>query len=261
VQVAEKGICWIRARVHGEPGHGSMPRSDSAVIRLGEALARLGAARLPPHPTRWVRDFLAAVAARQPAVARPRLRLVTHPRLLPRLLRLAPDAGMARGLSALLSNTASPTVVRAGAKTNVIPAVAEVELDGRTLPGQTDADLLRELGEVLGPEVELEVFRSAPPTVTEPAESPLYDTIAREITRREPDAVVVPYLIPGFTDAKHFSRLGTRWYGFSPVKLERGSGLRFADMFHGHNERIPVAGLRWGTELLYDVVRSFAGGG
>jgi acetylornithine deacetylase/succinyl-diaminopimelate desuccinylase-like protein len=42
VQVAEKGICWIRARVRGTPGHGSMPRADSAVTRLGEALAALG---------------------------------------------------------------------------------------------------------------------------------------------------------------------------------------------------------------------------
>jgi acetylornithine deacetylase/succinyl-diaminopimelate desuccinylase-like protein len=46
VQVAEKGICWIRARVTGTPGHGSMPRADSAVVRLGEAIAALGKARL-----------------------------------------------------------------------------------------------------------------------------------------------------------------------------------------------------------------------
>ncbi|MGH2418251.1 MAG: M20/M25/M40 family metallo-hydrolase, partial [Candidatus Limnocylindria bacterium] len=47
VQVAEKGLCWVRARFTGEPGHGSMPRRDSAVIRMGEALARLGEARFP----------------------------------------------------------------------------------------------------------------------------------------------------------------------------------------------------------------------
>ena len=73
----------------------------------------------------------------------------------------------------------------------------------------------------------------------------------------EPDAVVVPYLLPGFTDAKSFSKLGTRWYGFAPVKLPRD--MRFADMFHGHNERIPVEGLRWGTEILRKVVVAFAG--
>ena len=47
-------------------------------------------------------------------------------------------------------------------------------------------------------------------------------------------------------------------YGFSPVKIEKSSGIKFADMFHGHDERIPVAGLHWGTEVLDAVVREFA---
>jgi acetylornithine deacetylase/succinyl-diaminopimelate desuccinylase-like protein len=259
IQVAEKGICWVRARVRGEPGHGSMPREDSAVLVLSERLARLREMRFPAHETRYVRDFLAAVAARQPRLVRPLVRLLSHGRLLPALLRRVPDASAARGLRALLSNTASPTVLRAGNKINVIPDRAEVEIDGRTLPGQTEEDFLRELGAILGSDVELEVIRSAPPVVTDPFESPLYDVMRSEIARREPDAVVVPYMIPGFTDAKYFTRTGARWYGFSPVKIDRGSGIRFADMFHGHDERVPIAGLRWGTELLHAVVRGFCG--
>jgi len=257
IQVAEKGICWVRARVRGEPGHGSMPRDDSAVIRMAEAIARLGKTHLPPHPTKYVRDFLDALAARQPALARPLLRILTHPRLLPQVLRVLPDKSLARGMGAILSNTASPTIMRAGAKINVIPERAEIEIDGRTLPGQTDDDFIRELGEILGPDVELEIIRSAPPTVTEPIASPLYDTIAAAINEREPDATVIPYLIPGFTDAKYFTQMGARWYGFSPVKIEKGSGIRFADMFHGHNERVPIDGLRWGAALLYDIVARF----
>src|SRR5690606_27409960 len=42
IQVAEKGVCWLRAVARGEPGHGSMPRDDSAVVKLGEAMARIG---------------------------------------------------------------------------------------------------------------------------------------------------------------------------------------------------------------------------
>jgi acetylornithine deacetylase/succinyl-diaminopimelate desuccinylase-like protein len=257
VQVAEKGICWVRARVRGEPGHGSMPRTDSAVLVLSERLARLREERFPQHENRYVRDFVGAIAARQPRLLRPLVRLLAHPRLLPSVLRRLPDASIARGLSALLSNTASPTVLRAGSKINVIPDLAEVEIDGRTLPGQTEEDFLRELGAILGPEVELEVILSASPVVTEPFDTALYRVIRNQIVQREPDAVVVPYMIPGFTDAKYFTSTGARWYGFSPIKIERGTGIRFADMFHGHNERIPIAGLHWGTEVLYGVVREF----
>jgi len=258
VQVAEKGQVSIRARVTGTPGHGSMPRSDSAITRLGEALAALGKAQLPVHPTKWVADFLDVVRSRQPALIQPLLGLVARPHLLARVARLIPNAPVARSFSALLSNTASATVVRAGNKVNVIPGVAEFEIDGRTLPGQTDADLLRELREVLGPTVELEIVKSLPPTITEPVESPLYDVIKREILAREPGAVVVPYMIPGFTDGKFFTQMGARWYGFSPVKIERDAGIRFADMFHGDDERVPIAGLAWGAEALDAVVRGIS---
>jgi acetylornithine deacetylase/succinyl-diaminopimelate desuccinylase-like protein len=258
VQVAEKGRCWIRARVTGTPGHGSMPRHDSAVTRLGAALAALGKAQLPVHPTAYVADFLDALRARQPALIQPLVRLLARPRLLARIARLVPNASIARSFSALLSNTASATVVRAGNKTNVIPGVAEFEIDGRTLPGQTDDDLLRELRAVLGPDVELEVMQSAPPTMTEPVASPLYDVIKRQVETREPGSVVVPYMIPGFTDGKFFTKMGARWYGFAPVKIERGSGIRFADMFHGHDERVPVAGLAWGVDILDAVVREIS---
>ncbi len=255
VQVAEKGFCWIRARVTGEPGHGSMPRRDSAVTRLGEALARLGAASLPVHPTKYIADFLDALRAAQPALVQPLVKLLARPHLIARVARMVPGASIARSFSALLSNTAAATVVRAGDKTNVIPGVAEFEIDGRTLPGQTDGDLLRELREVLGEDVQLEIMKSAPPIVTDPIDSPVWESIQQQVHRREPDAIVVPYMIPGFTDGKYFTQMGARWYGFSPVKIEKGSGIRFADMFHGHDERVPIAGLAWGVDLLDAVVR------
>ncbi|MDI1432351.1 M20/M25/M40 family metallo-hydrolase [Polyangium sorediatum] len=256
IQVAEKGLCWVRARVRGEPGHGSMPREDSAVIKLADAIARLGEKPLPVHVTPYVRDFVDGLAAKQPAPLRALLRRLLHPAIAPHVLRALPDRMIARSFGAMLSNTASPTILRAGTKVNVIPGFAEAEIDGRTLPGQTEADFLRELGAVLGPEVSLEIVKSAPPTTTDPVDSPLFGTIRAAILDREPEATVVPYMIPGFTDAKYFTQLGAKWYGFSPVKMPKG--LRFADLFHGHDERIPVDGLKWGTEVLFDVVRRFS---
>ncbi|MCA9530979.1 MAG: M20/M25/M40 family metallo-hydrolase [Myxococcales bacterium] len=255
VQVAEKGVAWIKARVHGQPGHGSMPREDSAVIRLAEAVARLGRQGLEPHATPVVRDFVAALAARQPAGVRQLITTLLRPSLAAPVLKRLPDASVARALRAMLENTASPTVLRAGAKTNVIPGVAEVEIDGRMLPGQSVDDLLRELRAVLGEEFELEVMHTLPPVVTEPRGSDLYDTICAVVGEREPDSPVVPYLLPGFTDAKAFTSIGARWYGFAPVKMPRE--IRFADLFHGHDERIPVEGLAWGTEVLAEVVTRF----
>src|SRR5262249_37582707 len=153
-----------------------------------EALAALGRAQLPVHPTKYVADFLDAVRARQPALLRPLVKLASRPGLLARIARLSPRSDAARSVSPLLSNTASATVVRAGNKTNVIPGVAEFEINGRTLPGQTDEDLLRELRAVLGPDVALEVMYSAPPMATEPVASPMYEAIKHQVEAREPGA-------------------------------------------------------------------------
>ena len=125
VQVAEKGVCWVRARATGEPGHGSMPREDSAVVQLSEAIARLGKRGLPRHSSEPVQGFIGALASHLPAPMRPLIKMLSSPALGPAMLSLIPDPSVRRAFRALLGNTASPTVLRAGNKTNVIPGFAE----------------------------------------------------------------------------------------------------------------------------------------
>ena len=109
---------------------------------------------------------------------------------------------------------------------------------------------MRELLAVVGHDAVLEVLASQPPVVTDP-DTPLFHHLAETLRARDPLAIPIPTMIPGFTDAKAWSRLGIQWYGFSPVKLE--PGLSFAAMYHGKDERIPVEGLAVGSA---DVVRS-----
>jgi acetylornithine deacetylase/succinyl-diaminopimelate desuccinylase-like protein len=254
VQVAEKGIAWLRASATGAAGHGSIPRDDNAVVRLSEFLARVGRRRLPLHPSPQVRRMLAALAALQGRAGRAALPLLLHPRWSNLVLRRGVrDPGLARLLSALLRNTASPTVVHAGTKVNVIPGRAEAELDGRIAVGSSEAELLAELRALAGPGIELELLApSRPPTVTPPGDE-LFDVLAGVVAEHHPGAVAVPSVTPGFTDAKFWSRLGTACYGFAPVRLEPGDP-DFAAMFHGDDERVPVAGLQTGLRMLADVV-------
>jgi acetylornithine deacetylase/succinyl-diaminopimelate desuccinylase-like protein len=255
VQVAEKGVCWLRARTRGATGHGSLPRADSAVVRLAEAVTR-ATRRLPLHPSPELRRFIAALADSQPRPARDVLPLLLRPRLSNLVLdRVVREPTAVRGLNAVLRNTVSPTVLRAGYKTNVIPGEAVAELDGRIAVGSSEQELLAELGAVLGPEVELEVVRSIPPTVASP-DTELFGVIGAVVAEHHQGAVVVPSITPGFTDAKYWSELGTTCYGFSPVRLEPSDGA-FADLFHGDDERVPIAGFQAGLRMLADVVARF----
>jgi acetylornithine deacetylase/succinyl-diaminopimelate desuccinylase-like protein len=254
IQVAEKGICWLRATARGATGHGSIPRDDNAVVRLAEFLALVGRRRLPLHPSPEVRRFLEALAATQGRPAQAVLPLLLRPRLSELLLdRVIRDRGAARTIAAVLRNTVTPTVVHAGHKTNVIPGRAEAELDGRIAVGSSEAELLAELRALAGDDIELELVLPSHPPTSSPADGELLGILGEVVAAHHPGAVAVPSVTPGFTDAKYWSKLGTACYGFSPVRLERGDG-DYAALFHGDDERVPVAGLHAGLRMLADAV-------
>ncbi len=252
IMAAEKGLVWVKVVAEGQPGHGSMPIERSAVQKLARAVDRLASVRLPAHTSGTAERFVRALAEHAPLPASVVLRLLlTEPLRDVVLDRLFPDPALARPFAALLANTVSPTVLRAGTKTNVIPGRAEAELDGRTLPGQTTESFLRELEQVAGPDVRFEVINAAPPVETSP-DTDMFRHLCATIRRHDPEGIPIPYLCPGFTDAKSWSRMGARCYGFLPLRLP--PEIKYADMFHGHDERIPLEGLDWGTRVLWDAL-------
>lgn len=257
IQVSEKGICWFEMTVEGSPGHGSMPRSDNSVVRLGAALERLGTTRLPQHVTPVVEGFLRTIARGAPFPRNQLMELMLQPKLAGTLLNILEKQNPAQaiGINAMLRNTASPTMLEGGSKVNVIPPRASARVDGRILPGQRVEDFLAEVQRVVGPDVQLSVFEQHDGTVFD-EHTPLYDTLARVLGERDPGGVPVPYMIPGFTDSFAYARLGATCYGFSPVRIDDPK-LVFTNMYHGHDERIPTEGFRWGLRTLFEVIRDF----
>jgi acetylornithine deacetylase/succinyl-diaminopimelate desuccinylase-like protein len=256
IQFAERGFAWLKLVAEGKPGHGSLPHDESAVLKLSRAVARLRARAFPVHATDPARTFLRALGRELGGTYGRLFRLLENPLFTDLVLRMIPEP-RARALSALLRNTVSPTVLRAGEKENVIPGSAEATLDGRVLPGFTTDDLVAELKKVLGQEgegIDVRVMRQAPPNVV-PRETPFFDLIAKVVAERDPGAVAVPYMISGFTDAQPLAALGIKTYGFSPLRLPED--LPFGDLFHGHDERVPVEGIQWGLGTLVDVVERF----
>ncbi len=244
VQVAEKGLCRMRLSIRGISGHASMPLRGGAVGRLGEALTRLDRQRLPLHRTGAVEVFLKGLAKISDAEVSASLIRLLDAKLGDGVL----DAmgSQSRLFEAILRNTAVPTVISASPQINLIPEQVEVIVDGRLLPGQRLADMKAEVADLLGPEVEI-----APLQVFDGASAPLgdfYGLLAALLTEMDSDAVVLPYLTPWSTDAKHFARLGATCYGFSPMQLDSASDL--ISGLHSVDERIPVACLRFCVEGL-----------
>jgi acetylornithine deacetylase/succinyl-diaminopimelate desuccinylase-like protein len=236
VQIAEKGIAWMRLLASGTAGHGSMIHGDNAVTELAEAIARIGRQEWPLQIPAATRAFLEAVGEALGTEFDPQDPAGVIGKL----------GGMAKLVSATIRNTSNPTRLDAGYKVNVIPQTATAEVDGRFLPGG-EGDYFAAIDRLLGDSVTRE-FIHHDTAVETTADGDLYDAMSAALLAEDPGAKVVPYCLSAGTDAKSFSRLGMRCFGFSPLKLP--ADLDFAGMFHGIDERVPVEGLQFGTRVL-----------
>jgi acetylornithine deacetylase/succinyl-diaminopimelate desuccinylase-like protein len=249
IQVAEKQICWMRATVRGSGGHAAVPKAGTTMSRLAEVLRTLDRKQPPVHVTPVTRMFIEGVAARLPRAPGTVMRRLLDPRLSDVVLPLLRERRPA--LSAMLRNTASATIVHGGEKINVIPTEVELEIDGRLLPGFTPDDLMRELRELAGDDLELELIRHD----AGPAEPDLtnFDILASILRDLDPDAIPLPWLQPGVTDGRFFSRLGIQTYGFLPLRLPED--LNLTDVIHAADERVPVEAITTGAEGVYRAVQ------
>ncbi|MBI4613971.1 MAG: M20/M25/M40 family metallo-hydrolase [Planctomycetes bacterium] len=253
VQVAEKGLCWFRLVAEGEPGHGSLPRPDSAVARLAAAVDRLARRPFPMRVTPPAARFIRGLARAAGPLRGLFLRALLVPGLSGPARRLVPRA-RARHFQALLSDTANPTCLAAGTKENVVPSRAVAVVDGRFLPGQTVEGFLEEVRRRVGPGFSIETISAHAPTETSP-DTPLFELLRETLEKADPGATVVPNLLVGYTDAAALSRIGVRTYGFTPMRLP--PEIEFSALFHGHDERIPLDAFRWGLECFVDAVKRF----
>ena len=128
---------------------------------------------------------------------------------------------------------------------NVVPGHATAQVDGRFLPGFED-DFLATLRELAGPEVDIE-WISKQPGLETTYDGEMADAMTASLLEEDPEAIVAPYLMSGGTDAKHFTKLGMRAFGFAPLRLP--PDLDFTALFHGVDERVPVDALEFGARV------------
>jgi acetylornithine deacetylase/succinyl-diaminopimelate desuccinylase-like protein len=279
---AEKGVFRFTLTTEGVAGHASMPKiAENALLKIGPLLERLAARQpaytLTPEPAAFLRGI--GEDPEDPAGA------VAH--------LLAADPRLAAMFEPMLGVTFAPTRVRASEKINVIPSRAELKVDCRVPPGLGEAEVLRGIAEVLEPG-HLEPLEPARPQprgmdrlgaggeaqggggpggapgfrveFTErvvgnrsPADSPLMDAIRGWIAERDPGAEVVPVVLPGFTDSRHFRAAFPECvaYGFFPQRHQ--TLLQSMPLIHAADERIDVRDVAFAAEFFEDLARSVLG--
>jgi acetylornithine deacetylase/succinyl-diaminopimelate desuccinylase-like protein len=253
VIVGEKGSYWCTLRISGTPGHASTPfRTDNALVKAAEIVRRIDAYvpetklhdiwRRFVEGIDWGPEMTAALLDADGFTA------MCHDLPL----------GLARQAHACTHTTFAPTVMHAGTKTNVIPDRVDLEIDIRTLPGQTgeqiDAMLQDALGD-LASSVEVSATSSDLSSAS-PIDTPLWGALDRVTNKLTNHAGLIPFLTVGATDARFFRRLGIPSYGFGLFSEHIGFE-EFGTMFHGDDERVDQESLRLSTELWMALASDF----
>jgi acetylornithine deacetylase/succinyl-diaminopimelate desuccinylase-like protein len=241
---AEKMSAPFVLRVRGRSGHASMPGiADNALVKAAPYVERLGEFAVEPQLIPEVDGFLRVLLGDPPAAAD----------ALAAAREIAPLA--AEIVEPLLAMTCAPTKAHASDKRNVIPALCEITVDTRLLPGQTPADAAAAIRQFLGDgDYELENVEAMGGTRS-PIGGPLWDAVASWVAAEEPGAAAAPICVAGFTDS-HWMReaFGTIAYGFFPARaLDPAVAAR---LIHSADERVPVADLELGVRFLLHAART-----
>ncbi|WP_435246763.1 M20/M25/M40 family metallo-hydrolase [Streptomyces sp. NRRL F-5630] len=236
IENAQRGMAWMELTATGRAGHGSSPNDENAVTDLAHTVTRIGRETFPIRLIEPVRALLHEAA-----------RLYgTHfdeNDIENSLARLGPVADF---IQVVLRNSANPTMFSAGYQTNVIPGKATARIDARFLPGH-EQELLDTIDRLLPPTITRQWINHDIAMETTFA-GPLVDAMRHAIQTEDPHGHPVPYCNPGGTDAKAFTHLNIRCYGFKALKLPHD--LDYGRLFHATDERVPLESLRFSTRVM-----------
>ena len=238
VQTAEKGIAWLKLIADGTAGHGSMRNDDNAITHLAQAVSRVGSYSWPARIRPAQQQFLDAV---EDALG-VRITADDAEQTLARL------GTIARMVGATMSNTANPSMLGGGYKVNVIPGQASAGIDGRFIPG-FEQEFYDTITELIGEHVRYEVVNGDVAVETS-FDGDLVGAMTASLQAADPGSLAVPFMMSAGTDAKAWSKLGIRCFGFAPLRLP--PELDFVALFHGVDERVPIESLRFGARVLDD---------
>ena len=255
IQAGEKVYQDFALELTDPGGHSSLPRSDNAIVRLGVALARLGAHQFPIGLNPVTRAYFEAMSK----LAEPRIAADMRA-----VLKDPPDDAAAARLwaadpqwNAMLRTTCIVSMIDGGHAPNALPQHVKANVNCRILPGVPVADVQREIVGVLA-DGAIKVTPAGEGGVDSPI-PPLTERIlgpARRVAETIwPGVAIVPAMLPGYTDGKYLNPAGVPTYGLSGL-FEDPEG----NYIHGLDERMRVKSLMDGRRFLHEVVKLYADG-
>jgi len=253
VQASEKVSVNYLVTATGTSGHASVPLKDNAVVHLAAAIEKLGNWETPIRLSVATKRYFDGLAQIEDPELAKWMRVLGTPERQDHAARILAAANPV--WSAMLRDTVSPTILQAGVRANVIPSEARATLNVRLIPGELPGEFADAMLKVVNdPQVRIEIAsinsRPSPPSDIDTA---FYRSIEKAAKTVFPGAPVLPLMSTGFTDSAELRMRNVTCYGLMPFPLTEDEIARM----HADNERLPLASIRPGIELVYRAVEDF----
>jgi carboxypeptidase PM20D1 len=233
IGVAEKGYLSFTISVEKEGGHSSIPQQETSIDILSKALVNLRKEQMPFHVTAPIAELLNRIA---PGLSLSQRIALANPWLFKSSIQRNFEKDHVT--NSLFHTTLVPTIIASGIKDNVIPSVATAVVNARSLPGDSEAEVISFMkNQINDPRVRIIPEKSnkeASPTTD--LNGPAFRKIEELSYKIMPDVIPVPYLLLGGTDSYNFNQVSDGVIKFGPSIDAKG--------YHGIDERLPVSDFR-----------------
>jgi acetylornithine deacetylase/succinyl-diaminopimelate desuccinylase-like protein len=242
--------------VDGTSGHGSIPRTDNAVVHLAAAVAKLGSWQTPMRLNDTTRTYFERLAQISAPAAAARYSGLTDPARTQAIQRyLAENEPMHYSM---LRTSVVPTILKAGYRMNVIPSEAEATLDIRALPDEDVGAFYDQMSSVIDdPSVKIEPLSAGARTATPPSrlDTEMFRAIEAVDKRLYPGSTTLPTMLTGATDMAQLRAKGIQSYGIGPATEDNDRSNYGA---HSDVERIPEDSLYRFARFTWEIVTEVA---
>jgi len=259
IQVGEKGKCQTKVTFSGVAGHGSNPDryEKFAIYKLVEVLEKIRTRKLDIYMIDEYKNTINSLSL--PKIVKFLLKRKSIIKFLLSYISKKKRIPFDKVLIPMITDTITPTVIKAGNKVNVISPHAELSLDIRVLPNHGREFIYKKLEKIIGKklfnELALTPIDEAKST-TSPINTPTYQIVRNTFEELYPNGNLIPILSIGGTDMKHVRKKKITCYGFSLITKDLD--LTYGEllgMAHSPNERISVKNLMLATEFIYRLMK------
>jgi acetylornithine deacetylase/succinyl-diaminopimelate desuccinylase-like protein len=253
VQATEKVAVNVDVIATGTSGHASIPRKDNPVAHLAVAIGKIGTYEAPVQFNSVTRGYFEGIAPLEDEETGKWLQALESPDRADHAARWVSNTNPI--WNAMLRDTATPTMLQAGIRQNVVPSEARGVLNIRLLPGNQLDPLIGKLKQLVSdPQIRFETQPNGGEAAPSSSlETDLYATIKTVSAQEFAGAPVVPYMSTGATDSARLRMRNVQAYGLDPFPLTEDDLMRM----HADDERIPIDSFRKGIQFYFAVVSAF----